>query len=621
MGNNEINIKVLAKDLASGPIGNARASASRLAGVLKTGVVAAAKAAAGAITALVSASSGLAAFGIKNAMDLEQVNISFTTMLGSAEKARQLLSEVAEAAKATPFELPELQNSAKSLLAFGVAQEDIVPTLVKIGDISSGVGMNVAELAEIYGKARVQGRLFGEDVNQLTGRGIPVIQEFAKQFGVTEDQVRKLTEEGKIGFEQLEIAFQNMTGEGGQFFGLMEAQSKSATGVISNLKDGFQQLSLQLVGVDPDGTIKPGGLFDRFKGVLEGLLGFVNENQDAIVEFAQKGVELLITNVQKGVELFRDFIPRLIGFRDNVIAMRDSIVDFSRTAANRFNEFLENPFVQRFIELVKELSGNIVGNLKKSFEEMQPGLETFKQGLKDIAPIVGGLIASFVVGILKITEVVAALAGPVIGFLLESLGNLFINLRSTFDYAVGLAIGAANTFNSVKDTIGNALSAAGDFVVSFWDGVFGFFDSAESTLRSGAENAFGAVQDIAESVFGAISGGVKGAFNNVIEVINGFINTYNGIRGNLNKAPGINLPEVDNIQKLAAGGSFTTNGPQLLMVGDNPGGRERVEVTPMSSPNIRGPKSSSGATQNNYFYGYSREEIERVLEQQLLLAY
>jgi tape measure domain-containing protein len=177
--------------------------------------------------------------GIKGAADMEQAEISFGVLFKSADTAKAVLSGLSRFAAETPFELPELTNAGRSLAAFGVEAGAIVPNLRMIGDIASGVGQPIGELAELYGKAKVQGRLFGEDINQLTGRGIPITQALAKQFGVAESQVKKLVEQGKIGFPQLEKAFQSMTGAGGQFNGMMAAQSQSLSGLWSTLQDGI----------------------------------------------------------------------------------------------------------------------------------------------------------------------------------------------------------------------------------------------------------------------------------------------------------------------------------------------------------------------------------------------
>jgi tape measure domain-containing protein len=202
------------------------------------GIAAGAMAAAG-VVALGSALVGAVGSGIKMAASMEQVAISLKTMLGSADKAKALLSEIKEFAASTPFEFPELADSAKKLLAFGSGADIVVAELGMIGDIASGAGIPIGELSELYGKARVQGTLFAEDINQLTGRGIPIIQEFAKQMGVTEAQVKKLASEGKIGFAQLQKAFIDLTSEGGKFEGMTQAQSQSIAGLWSTLQDAI----------------------------------------------------------------------------------------------------------------------------------------------------------------------------------------------------------------------------------------------------------------------------------------------------------------------------------------------------------------------------------------------
>ena len=124
--------------------------------------------------ALVAGVGALAVSMVKLAADAEQAEVAFTTMLGSLGQAKALMGEIQQFAATTPFNTTELVSASKSLLAFGVAQDQIIPTMRTLGDVSAGLGINVRDLAEIYGKARVQGRLMSEDINQLTGRGIPV---------------------------------------------------------------------------------------------------------------------------------------------------------------------------------------------------------------------------------------------------------------------------------------------------------------------------------------------------------------------------------------------------------------------------------------------------------------
>jgi tape measure domain-containing protein len=173
------------------------------------------------------------------ASNMENTEAAFTTLLKDGDKARSLMEDLAAFAASTPFQFDELANAGKKLLAFGSEAGNVKTELRSIGDIASAIGAPIGEIAELYGKARVQGRLFGEDINQLTGRGIPIIQELAKQFGVADSEVKALVEDGQIGFGNLEKAFISLTTGAGQFAGGMERQSKTLSGSFSTLRDNI----------------------------------------------------------------------------------------------------------------------------------------------------------------------------------------------------------------------------------------------------------------------------------------------------------------------------------------------------------------------------------------------
>jgi tape measure domain-containing protein len=172
-------------------------------------------------------------------MDAENMQVAFATLMGSSKQAEATIKSLVTFAKSTPFEMPEVVSSARSLLAFGTEADKLEGTLRMVGDVAAGVQAPLGEIATIFGKARVSGKLFAEDINQLTGRGIPIIQELAGQFGVSEGKVRKLVETGKVGFPELEKAFASLTGEGGKFHGLMAALSGTSKGLFDNLKDSI----------------------------------------------------------------------------------------------------------------------------------------------------------------------------------------------------------------------------------------------------------------------------------------------------------------------------------------------------------------------------------------------
>lgn len=271
--------------------------------------------------------------GVKFAADAEQAEVAFTTLLGSAKDAKSVLSDVARFAASTPFQLPELRDSARMLAAFGFEAEQIVPNLRMIGDIAAGTGQPVSQLAEIYGKAAVQGRLFGEDINQLTGRGIPIIGQLASQFGVAESEVKKLVEQGKVGFPELQAAFVNMTSQGGRFSGMMDAQSKTLAGVWSTFKDN---VNAQLLAVG--NTIVR--VFD-LKNVISSmttsiqnmatLIGWFSENWRTVFDLAMAYSKLSLTSFASDfVYIFEAQIPGYIRwFFDNWKSVFTTIESFT----------------------------------------------------------------------------------------------------------------------------------------------------------------------------------------------------------------------------------------------------------------------------------------------------
>lgn len=208
-------------------------------GLLKlTGVGALVGAALGAITSIGK--------GFSLASQLEQAQVAFETMLGSADAAKQVLGDLSKFAASTPFQLTDLVAASKQLIAFGVTTQDLMPDLKMIGDIASGVGAPIGEMAGIFGKVAVAGKLTGETLKQLQEHGVPISKALANQFHVPQAAIAKMVEEGQVSFGQLSKAFASMTGPGGQFAGMMDKQSRTVAGLMSTLADSVE-LSLAKV--------------------------------------------------------------------------------------------------------------------------------------------------------------------------------------------------------------------------------------------------------------------------------------------------------------------------------------------------------------------------------------
>lgn len=169
----------------------------------------------------------------------QQLEIAFETMLGSTDKATTLMQQMVDTAAKTPFDLMGVAEGAKQLMAYGVSADKVNDTLVRLGNIASGLSIPLNDIVYLYGTTMVQGRLYAQDVRQFTGRGIPLVKELAEKYHTTADAINEMVSAGKIGFADVEEVLNKMTNSGGQFYNLMEKQSASLTGQIANLQDAW----------------------------------------------------------------------------------------------------------------------------------------------------------------------------------------------------------------------------------------------------------------------------------------------------------------------------------------------------------------------------------------------
>ncbi len=191
----------------------------------------------------------------------QQTEMAFKTMLQSEEKADALMKQLIRTAAVTPFGVEDVTEGAKQLLAFNVAAEDVNKTLIGLGDVAAGMGLNLKDLVMLYGTTIAKGKMDTMDLYQFLNRGIPIADEIAKVMGLDVTnaikEVQKQIKAGKVTSDIFIQAMQNMSAEGSKFGGLMEAQSKTITGQISNIKDAIEQMFNEL-GKSQEGVINTG---------------------------------------------------------------------------------------------------------------------------------------------------------------------------------------------------------------------------------------------------------------------------------------------------------------------------------------------------------------------------
>lgn len=178
--------------------------------------------------------------------EMQALETSFEVLVGNKDKATALFSEIKEFAVSTPMDMPQLAKGAQTLLSFGIAQEKVMPLLRQIGDISKGNAENFNGLVLAYAQMSSAGKLMGQDLMQMIGRGFNPLNEIARTTGKTLAEVKEEMAAGKLTVEDVQHAFETATSAGGQFNGMLAKQSQTLGGAMSNLRGAITDMQNEL---------------------------------------------------------------------------------------------------------------------------------------------------------------------------------------------------------------------------------------------------------------------------------------------------------------------------------------------------------------------------------------
>lgn len=197
--------------------------------------------------------------------EVQALEISFRTLLGSEERANKLLSDLKEYAVRTPLQLNDLSKGAQTLLSFNVEAEKVMPILKAIGDISMGDAQKLQSLTLAFSQMSSTGRLMGQDLLQMINAGFNPLTIIAEKTGKSVATLKDEMSKGAVSAQMVEDAFIAATSEGGKFFGMLEQQSQSVSGAFSNLEGAVFDM-MNKIGESVQGPVI---------GALTGLTGLV----------------------------------------------------------------------------------------------------------------------------------------------------------------------------------------------------------------------------------------------------------------------------------------------------------------------------------------------------------
>lgn len=365
MANNSVEYILSLKDKFSSPISKATQKTEQLNKAVNTTKNALGNL-AGAMGIGIGA-AGVVSFGkavVDSLVNYEYFSASLRTlMLGDAQAAKALENQLVETAKTTPFSLVEVQDATKQLLAYGFSAGSVVKNIRMLGDVASALKIPFSDIAYLYGTLKTQGRAFSKDIYQFTGRGIPIVKELAKQFKVADSEVMKLVESGKVGFAEVEKAFQSMTAEGGMFFDMMSQQAKTTGGQISMLGDNWEQLKVQIG--------------QSQTGIIAGTVSFLNTLVGALQEYFK-----VSNQVTQGLE------------KQNRTAFNwaEQIFNTDYSRLEKFQKLLNQEFVDKPAQTLKEALDKqmaLLGVMKEFRANLKAGTMTAADFLDKTALVKG----------------------------------------------------------------------------------------------------------------------------------------------------------------------------------------------------------------------------------------
>lgn len=236
---------------------------------------------------------------------IEDAEASFTPLLKSAGRAKEMVAALNDTAATTPFQFGQLSDVAGTLLPVMNGNiEKTVSTLRMLGDSAGGNAEKFRGIANGYTKAFLKGKVDMESLNMIGEKGVPIIDELAKMHGKNNKQILKMVSNGKIGLEDLTGVFERMTQKGGIFFNAMDIASKTLTGRLSTLKDETGRAAAEIGGV-----LAPylKALTDRLIATAIHVKNWIHQNRELI----RTKVTEFIKKIPEYLEKIKYWVPKI----------------------------------------------------------------------------------------------------------------------------------------------------------------------------------------------------------------------------------------------------------------------------------------------------------------------
>lgn len=381
----------------------------------------------------------LAASGMGRLSAIENAQTSLTVMMGDAGKATKFMDEVLAFAKTTPFAFPDLAETSRNLIAFGMDEAKVVPTLKAIGDAAAATGKGsegLNQVASAFGDMQIAGTLGLDQINRLQSAGVPALKIMANTFGITTDQMKKKISDGKVdsvkAIDQLVKGMQEGTkgvaGETAKMAGIMEETKKNWTGSVDSLKSSISSTMATLIEPAKPHIQNAMAWFGKQFGKLPSVVFPIVDK----VKPAFKAIGLVIKTASNAVSgLFKAF--------KGGTGTIDGYLDFRKMG-------LSDESAKQVIGIIKQVKENIKATIDFIAGKLPDVKKAISDGFGAVAPIVGKVIEIFG----AVREVVTTLVQNVILPLIPIVGDIIANV---FSFIKPIIDAVAKAFELIKNVV------------------------------------------------------------------------------------------------------------------------------------------------------------------------
>ena len=544
------------------------------------------------LAALAGGFGGAAIAGVQFNAQMEQYTTTFEVFTKSAEKANEVLNDLQQMGAKTPFEFTDLADATTTLMAFGFTADEAIDSLEMLGNASQGNADKLDTITKAFARMSSSGKVSLEDLNMMIDVGFNPLQQVAENAGITMGEVYDKISKGEISVEQVTEAMQQMTSEGGQYFGLMDAQSETLNGRLSTLSDTVQMKLGEATQF----------LFDQFSDLLPAIISFI-ENLDLntvyngilLVSGALGGLFTAITLVRGAIALFQvtTYIQSLGGLTSAigmvtagigtvltaiapvvavitaviaVIALvtatitqlwntsetfRQSVIEIINNISNTLNNIWVT-IVQPILTILTETLVNVYNNgIKPLWDQWVAFVGVFVQKVNElwttITPVLDWFVNTFGPMLVAVFELFMTTWQTTINVVLQVAGQLLANLstivsgiidviRGIVDFLVGVFTGdwklawngVQTIFNGFKQTI-DGISGA---IKNIFNGIINF---VKGGFMSAWQSAWNSVKSIFTGIWNSLSGVVSSVWSNILGLFSNGGQIFNGVVNGISK--------------------------------------------------------------------------------------